>query len=640
MAAHHIAIAKASLAASLLRPDPTPVPRDEITRFHALLESALTQCSPPNVQACTKWLLGNITPSSGRIKTLGKYLTALSASFVTLDGGRSGAQAQALPKEKTRSKRRGLHILYVVNDLLHATKYHGTAPYAHTSLTSNLQPHLMDLVGSAASCELSNNGKIHQRIAELLDHWERKGYYVQEYCKKMHIAASASRAAPHGSSSTEAGGQGAAAPSGNTASKGKDAPFVMPATHGDRSIPWYDLPAGNMMPHMVPNSPIPINTRIMQPLQFTAGPADEKLVSAVKDLLKEVESIYDSTHQLDEGIVADIDEMGQPMILDADSGELVPGNGYYGWSRTFCERMRRRMREGPTGNDGGRGRSRSGSRSRSSSPRKRRRYSSSISSRSRSGTRHRSGDQSRSRSPSMPASGRSYRRNGDTRSRSPSRARSLSRSNPPQRPYRSLRSRSKSRSRDRSSPRHISFSNTPVGPSGGQQLPPGPPVPPMTQTFPHGSPPAFPPLPQLPFPNQFGQGFPVMAVPPPPPPNYNGQWPPPPPPPPPSMGSMPNMAQMFQQAANFAQFQQFPGMMPQMPMPPMPPTPNASSNYPPYSGGAQSSSPVDAPSGPAPWGQQVGQRNQSGGGMGSSPPAWQQQRGGGYGRGRGWGRGR
>ncbi|KAK5139617.1 hypothetical protein LTR04_003450 [Oleoguttula sp. CCFEE 6159] len=332
MAAHHIAIAKASLAASLLRPDPTPVPRDEITRFHALLESALTQCSPPNVQACTKWLLGNITPSSGRIKTLGKYLTALSASFVTLDGGRSGAQAQALPKEKTRSKRRGLHILYVVNDLLHATKYHGTAPYAHTSLTSNLQPHLMDLVGSAASCELSKNGKIHQRIAELLDHWERKGYYVQEYCKKMHIAASASRAAPHGSSSTEAGGQGAAAPSGNTASKGKDAPFVMPATHGDRSIPWYDLPAGNMMPHMVPNSPIPINTRIMQPLQFTAGPADEKLVSAVKDLLKEVESIYDSTHQLDEGIVADIDEMGQPMILDADSGELVPGNGYYGWT--------------------------------------------------------------------------------------------------------------------------------------------------------------------------------------------------------------------------------------------------------------------------------------------------------------------
>jgi hypothetical protein len=47
---HQIAIAKASLSASLLRADPTPVSRDEITNFHNLLDKSLTICSTPNIQ--------------------------------------------------------------------------------------------------------------------------------------------------------------------------------------------------------------------------------------------------------------------------------------------------------------------------------------------------------------------------------------------------------------------------------------------------------------------------------------------------------------------------------------------------------------------------------------------------------------
>lgn len=50
MASHQLAIAKAALSASLLRPDPTSVGREEIANFHALLDSAVARCSPPNVQ--------------------------------------------------------------------------------------------------------------------------------------------------------------------------------------------------------------------------------------------------------------------------------------------------------------------------------------------------------------------------------------------------------------------------------------------------------------------------------------------------------------------------------------------------------------------------------------------------------------
>lgn len=48
--AHQVAIAKASLAAGLLRPDPTSVARDEITALHTSLDRALAHCSRANIQ--------------------------------------------------------------------------------------------------------------------------------------------------------------------------------------------------------------------------------------------------------------------------------------------------------------------------------------------------------------------------------------------------------------------------------------------------------------------------------------------------------------------------------------------------------------------------------------------------------------
>ena len=47
---YQVIIAKASLAATLLRPDPIAVPREEIAQFHLLLDKAITQCSPSNIQ--------------------------------------------------------------------------------------------------------------------------------------------------------------------------------------------------------------------------------------------------------------------------------------------------------------------------------------------------------------------------------------------------------------------------------------------------------------------------------------------------------------------------------------------------------------------------------------------------------------
>lgn len=50
MANHSVAVAKASLIAPFVRPDPTSIPRDEVTAFHGYLETAIERCSPSNIQ--------------------------------------------------------------------------------------------------------------------------------------------------------------------------------------------------------------------------------------------------------------------------------------------------------------------------------------------------------------------------------------------------------------------------------------------------------------------------------------------------------------------------------------------------------------------------------------------------------------
>jgi len=50
MAAHFLAIAKASLSVAMMRPDPNPVPRADVANFHALFEGLVSKCTPANVQ--------------------------------------------------------------------------------------------------------------------------------------------------------------------------------------------------------------------------------------------------------------------------------------------------------------------------------------------------------------------------------------------------------------------------------------------------------------------------------------------------------------------------------------------------------------------------------------------------------------
>ncbi|KAL5350533.1 hypothetical protein ACLOAV_004102 [Pseudogymnoascus australis] len=405
MASHQIAIAKATFSASLLRPDPIQVPRDDIAQFHTLLAAVSTQCSPTNIQRCKRWVLSNVIPSKSRITALAKFLAALSASFSDAD-----RSTLVSAKTETSAKRKRLHILYLISDLIYHTKIRDR----NTSVADNFLPLLANLFSSAAS--FKNCLKHLRKVERLLDIWAEKHYYSTSDINKIRQAVeTAQRSNPTANEPAELDSK---AISNVAAKTSKDVPFTMPAMHGDQNLPWYDLPAGNLMQHIIPNSTRPIDPTLVKPMRFVPGQVDEELVASVKAFLEEVETIYDpvACHDENEAPTWDVDEVGRRIFRD-DLGDVVAGDeGYYGWSTALCEKMKKRMSkhksEGPPATERSRALNRNSSRSRSSSRdshhAKKRRYASSHASsrsRSRSTSRSRSPDQSRFRSRNIPFEG-------------------------------------------------------------------------------------------------------------------------------------------------------------------------------------------------------------------------------------------
>ncbi|EED17942.1 conserved hypothetical protein [Talaromyces stipitatus ATCC 10500] len=532
MAAHQLAIAKASFSAALLRPDPTSLSRDDITTFHTLLDNALSHCSRINVQTCKEWLLRHVVPSPNRVGVLGKYLIALSTSFDSVSAKELPSSTRPSNK-KPSGKRKRLHILYLLNDILHHAKYHlNEGVGAFVNFSSSLQPHVIELVGLAASFDRKKNPKHHQKLDMLLDAWYDHGYYAAEYVDKLRELVKNSESVDAIKASVSL--LESASDIQSTGSK-RDAPYIMPASHGDPSTPFYDLPAGNFVPHIIPDSTTPIRPDTVKPLQFLAGPADQKLVGVLKKFFQDVDHIYGSIESdLPENASLDVDELGQTVVRDEKTGEIIDTDTYYGWSREFCEQMKKRRSKGT----------------------------------SRRSCSYSSGDDERY----------GKRRHSDNNSRYDSRSRSR---NPSRRRY--SRSPSSSDSRNASRPRFSAQSRSRSNSYSPKPASPAQPHPTFQQNKQQPAPPPSVPNPSYPF--NGAASFPPQFTgnaPPPPPMNYNNAWPTPhgaPPPMYPGGGQhmvppgIANFPQQYQPPANqSAQYgRQPPFLGQQMPMGAFPP---------------------------------------------------------------------
>lgn len=294
---------------------------------------------------------------------------------------------------------------------------HHVARQGIRELSNAWEPFLPLLIASAASFDKCP--KHIKKLQDLIALWKEKQHIPDDLVPKLHDALAGSSA----SLTLE--------PSNPSHKLAKDAPFILPSFHGDQSTAWYDLPAATWLPHLVPNSTKPMLPNLVRPIQLAPGPADKALTAAVKALLSDAERLFSKDKGLDDDAHVDINELGERILLDEITRDVVGGDTYYGWSRRFCERMKDRRKGKRRGRSDSQslGSSRS-SRDRSTS-RGRRRSSSSPSFKRRRMSHSRSRSRSRSYTPKSPSRSRSRsRRRND--SYSPSRSRSRNRS--PQHP--------------------------------------------------------------------------------------------------------------------------------------------------------------------------------------------------------------
>ncbi|KAH6611436.1 hypothetical protein Trco_001456 [Trichoderma cornu-damae] len=312
-----LAITKATLSATLFRADPVSLNRAAVDDFFSLLDNAIIQCSRQNVQKCKAWIVDNIVPSTARCTALGKFWAVLSKNLAVENDGK-----------RPSTKRRRLHLLYIANDVL----FHEIVRQSNSRLGGALAGVLPTMLGNAAAFD--NCPKHKTKLGGLIDLWEEKAYFSPELVTKLRSALA--------KGSAEIAAQNIE-PSESSLKLAKDAPYVLPSFHGDASTPWYDLPAATWLPHITPNSSRPMIPDQVRPIQLAAGPADKRVVDAVKVLLKDADYIYSKDSEPNDDPHVGLSELGERVILDEITGDPVGGESYYGWSRQFCERMRERL---------------------------------------------------------------------------------------------------------------------------------------------------------------------------------------------------------------------------------------------------------------------------------------------------------
>ena len=470
---------------------------------------------------------------------LGDYLVSISKSLAVDTASLSAKKAM----------RNRLDLLLVVNDTLHFDKYHRNSAAEHSLFGIGLISHLLELVELAASCVVENGSQTENKLRAIINYWAVNGLVNEDGFKSLRDRADEALLLAQG---------------GTPFRKRK---YLLPEYHGDRTAPWYELPASYMLDQMVKQPNRPLDQYRIKVARFDKKPVSAYVRRLLDDYFENIDLKHIPTGDNPTGETKKynlwLDPMGQLVKRDKETGETTTVFNGYGWSMKFCQDMQRdgvpesikTLREDAELMETAPERQRD---QRRYSPRRRRR-SSSVSSRGRDKDR-------RSRSSSY-ASGSSY----DSRSRS----RSLHHDRHRRSPRHEERGRSE---RDRRFDERDNDSRRPplkpmdrgqsqaggqwkgqLTPSHNTQSDPGDNLLNVNASqnymtnFPQASQPPFnaPPFPpQLTMPNQFSGQFSMQpfppppppppmpfqipgglpgGVPPPPPPNFSGPFPPPPP---------------------------------------------------------------------------------------------------------------
>lgn len=142
-----------------------------------LIEATLLECSRTNIKACRSFLLRSFLNSSLKVDRLGKFLTALSRQITPADHG----AIENLPRETLfTARRKRLHILYLLNDVLFHASHHPRKS-RWQSFSKGLSPHLVELVYLASAAASNAEDDTMKRVKGIIEIWAEQGYLSKDY---------------------------------------------------------------------------------------------------------------------------------------------------------------------------------------------------------------------------------------------------------------------------------------------------------------------------------------------------------------------------------------------------------------------------------------------------------------------------
>ncbi|KAI2488093.1 hypothetical protein Ptr902_02226 [Pyrenophora tritici-repentis] len=492
-----------------------PISVEVSSQLFSCIGAVLQQNTRVNVQKCTEWIVEHVAPSKSRIAILGDYLVAVAKSIVVDEG------ASKIAKGAIRKR---MDLVQIVSDALHTDKFHRRGAMKGL-LSQESWGFTLELIEHVATCIKEGGTSFERKLKALINCWTVNSLMSTEGLQACREKAKETLFLAQG---------------GTVAPKRK---YLLPEYHGDKTAPWYELPASYMLEPMIRHPRSPIDPAQIKIQKFDKKPASPHVRNLLDNYFENIDLQYKPTGDNPTGETTkhrlSLDPIGQLVKQDKNTGEKVIVANGYGWSPKFCQDMQAHG------------------------------FPESIKIAREDNERmgdtdaivpvpvpRRDGRDDRWRQ-QTPSDSRRY-------SRSPSRRSSVSSYDSPSRPRRSRSPRDRTRNRGMASPRPNQRApdqrghgqgNESRGP-GNNQYPAPPRAAPSGQQY------TQPPAPQPgQFQGQFGIPTPPFGVPPPPPVQSQGRggfMPPPPsmshnvawPPPPPNMNAPPNGPQHGNQYGN------------------------------------------------------------------------------------------
>lgn len=262
----------------------------------------------------------HIAFSKARIAVLGHFLVSLSKSIMV------GQQDATNAKVTARGvSRRRLVILLIVNDVLHAEKFHQHDHGDHGIFGKDFAPYLVELAELAAASMAIRESEAEKKLKALINFWTINELINGDDAKTLQERAQEALTIAQGGTPL------------------RKSNYFLPEYHGHFNDPWFDLPASYMLEEAIKNPEETIDRPFVRVKKLDKKPVPPHVRGLLDSFFENLDLEY---NPIGDNLARDankrnlaLDRLGQIVKYSIETGKTTVAWNGYGWSPQLCRDM-------------------------------------------------------------------------------------------------------------------------------------------------------------------------------------------------------------------------------------------------------------------------------------------------------------